>query len=407
LRKLRSAPARVSGSGRSRSAPVYATVAQSGRPLKIQNQFEAGGSDNNENEIHFCSNGHFALPGGRRLCLVPVHHRPDQGNNHKRGKPLPDAQVVLTSKDNGRKFKFKTDKNGQLSGYGVPYGGYDEEVFNANGEAVFKRALSIVSENGSTENDISVDVSSGGAGQRPVSKEEMEKLKAEREKSLNVNALITQYNAAQAAKNWQQAADLLKQMITAEPTHWEYQKALGDMQMNLGQYQEAVDTYEKVIPMAENASKNDPKADPAKAKAAVAQMLTNEGNAYLKLKKNDKAVESYTKAAAMDPNPGTAYFNLCATQYNSGNTQGALAACDKAIQADPNRADAYFIKGSLMLGDSKQDKEGKLQAPPGTSEALNKYLELAPDGPHAADVKAMLQAIGAKIETTYKEKKKK
>jgi tetratricopeptide (TPR) repeat protein len=159
--------------------------------------------------------------------------------------------------------------------------------------------------------------------------------------------------------------------------------------------------------MAENASKNDPKADPAKAKAAVAQMLTNEGNAYLKLKKNDKAVESYTKAAAMDPNPGTAYFNLCATQYNSGNTQGALAACDKAIQADPNRADAYFIKGSLMLGDSKQDKEGKLQAPPGTSEALNKYLELAPDGPHAADVKAMLQAIGAKIETTYKEKKKK
>jgi tetratricopeptide (TPR) repeat protein len=323
------------------------------------------------------------------------------------GKPLPDAQVVLTSKDNGRKFKFKTDKNGQLSGYGVPYGGYDEEVFNANGEAVFKRALSIVSENGSTENDISVDVSSGGAGQRPVSKEEMERLKAEREKSLNVNALITQYNAAQAAKNWQQAADLLKQMITAEPNHWEYQKALGDMQMNLGQYQEAVDTYEKVIPMAENASKNDPKADPAKAKAAVAQMVTNEGNAYLKLKKNDKAVESFTKAAAMDPNPGTAYFNLCATQYNSGNTQGALAACDKAIAADPNRADAYYIKGSLMLGDSKMDKEGKLQAPPGTSDALNKYLELAPDGPHAADVKAMLQAIGAKIETTYKEKKKK
>ena len=34
-------------------------------------------------------------------------------------------------------------------------------------------------------------------------------------------------------------------------------------------------------------------------------MLTNEGNAYLKLKKNDKAIEAYTKAATMDPNPGT------------------------------------------------------------------------------------------------------
>ena len=323
------------------------------------------------------------------------------------GKPLPDAQVVLTSKDNGRKFKFKTDKSGQVSGFGVPYGPYDEEVLNANGEAVFKRALSIVSENGSTENDISVEVSSGGTGQPTVSKEELERLKAEREKGLNENALIAQLNPALQAKDWATAEPILQKLITMNPARWDFQQALGNAQLSLNKYDEAVATYEKAIPLAENASKNDPKSDPAKAKAAVAQMLTNEGNAYLKLKKNDKAVESYTKAAAMDPNPGTAYFNLCATQYNSGNTQGALAACDKAIAADPNRADAYFIKGSLMLGDSKQDKDGKLQAPAGTSEALNKYLELAPDGPHAGDVKAMLQAIGAKIETSYKEKKKK
>jgi tetratricopeptide (TPR) repeat protein len=108
----------------------------------------------------------------------------------------------------------------------------------------------------------------------------------------------------------------------------------------------------------------------------------------------------------MDPNPGTAYFNLCATQYNSGNTEGALAACDKAIAADPNRADAYFIKGSLMIAQGKMEKDGKYSAPPGTSEALNKYLELEPNGPHANDVKQMLQFIGSKVETTYKAKKK-
>src|ERR1044071_9371913 len=139
------------------------------------------------------------------------------------GKPLPDAQVVLTSRDNGRKFKFKTDKNGQFNGYGVPFGPYDEEVFNASGEVVFKKPLQIAAEAGTTENDISVDVSAGGAGQPTVSKEEMERLKAEREKGLSMNALITQYNAAQQAKNWQQAADILKQMIAAEPNHWEYQ----------------------------------------------------------------------------------------------------------------------------------------------------------------------------------------
>jgi|SRR5215831_4707255 len=323
------------------------------------------------------------------------------------GKPLPDAQVVLTSKDNGRKFKYKTDKNGQVSGYGVPFGPYDEEVFNASGEAVFKKSLNITSENGTTENDISVEVSSGGAGQPTVSKEELERLKGERDKALNENALIAQLNPALQAKDWATAEPLLQKLIAMNPNRWDYQQALGNAQLSLNKFDDAVATYEKAIPAAENASKTDAKADPAKAKAAVAQMLTNEGNAYLKLKKNDKAIESYTKAASLDPNPGTAYFNLCATQYNSGNTQGALAACDKAIASDPNRADAYFIKGSLMLGDSKMDKEGKLQAPPGTSDALNKYLELAPDGPHAADVKAMLQAIGAKIETTYKERKKK
>jgi tetratricopeptide (TPR) repeat protein len=302
---------------------------------------------------------------------------------------------------------MKADKSGQVTGVGIPFGNYDEEVFNASGEAVFKRAISLNAEKGTTENDISVDISAGGAGQPKISKEELEKLKAEREKGLNLNALISQYNAAQTAKDWQQAADLLKKMIAADPNRWDFQKALGDMQLNLGQNEDAIATYQKVIPIAENAAKTDPKADPAKTKVSLAQMYTNEGNAYLKLKKNPEAVAAYTKAAELDPNPGTAYFNICATQYNTGNTEGALAACDKAIAADPNKADAYFIKGSLLMGSSTMDKQGKLQAPAGTAEALNKYLELAPTGGHANDVKEMLAAIGAKIETTYKEKKKK
>ena len=322
------------------------------------------------------------------------------------GKPVADAQVVFTSRDNGKTYKFKTDKNGQFSGYGVPFGPYDQEVISASGEKLIKKAVNIISEAGTTVNKLSLDVSSGG-GQPTVSKEELEKLKGEREKALNENALINQLNPALQAKNWEAAEPILQQLVAMNPSRWEYQQALGNAQLNLGKNEDALATYEKVIPLAENASKNDPKADPAKTKAAVAQMLTNEGTAYLKLKKSDKAIEAYTKAAALDPNPGTAYFNLCATQYNSGNTQGALAACDKAIAADPNKADAYFIKGSLMMGDSKQDKDGKLQAPAGTADALNKYLELEPDGKHANDVKQMLNYIGAKIETTYKEKKKK
>ncbi|HMC30247.1 MAG TPA: tetratricopeptide repeat protein [Candidatus Angelobacter sp.] len=331
-----------------------------------------------------------------------------QGKVTDGGKPVANAQVVLTNKDNGRTYKFKTDNNGQFNGVGIQFGTYDEEVISASGDKLFKQPSVQVTGEGGTVQDLSVEVSSGksGAAAGP-SKEEMEKLKAEREKALGENTLISQLNPALQAKNWEAAEPILRQLVTINPNRWEYQQALGNTLLSLGKFDESVATYEKAIPLAENAPKTDPKADPAKSKAAVAQMLTNEGNAYLKLKQNDKAVAAYTKAAEMDPNPSTAYFNLCATQYNTGNTQGALAACDKAIAADPNRADAYYIKGSLMMGDSKQDKEGKLQAPPGTAEALNKYLELEPDGKHANDVKQMLAFIGAKIETTYKEKKKK
>jgi hypothetical protein len=51
-------------------------------------------------------------------------------------------------------------------------------------------------------------------------------------------------------------------------------------------------------------------------------------------------------------------------------------------------------------------KTQKIVAPPGTAEAYQMYLELAPDGPHAADVKGILESIGAQVKSTYKAPKK-
>ena len=46
-------------------------------------------------------------------------------------------------------------------------------------------------------------------------------------------------------------------------------------------------------------------------------------------------------------------------------------------------------------------KGDKMEAPPGTSEAFNKYLELQPTGPFAEPAKQMLESIGAKVETSF------
>jgi len=236
--------------------------------------------------------------------------------------------------------------------------------------------------------------------------EQIEELKKQNERARSHNVLMQQTMEAMGSKNWQAAVAPLQQLMADEPNNWQFHSAMGDVQFGLGAYDQAVAAYEKGIQLAKSGpddAKNPD--DAAKKKAAVGRMLTQQGNAYLKLRKNKEAVDAFTTAASYDPNPGTAYFNLCATQYNSGNMAGALDACGKAIAADPNKADAYFIKGSLLVGESKTDASGKMIAPPGAAEALKKYLALVPNGAHADDVKQMLSFIGTKPETTYKKGK--
>ncbi|MBZ5525417.1 MAG: tetratricopeptide repeat protein [Acidobacteriia bacterium] len=338
------------------------------------------------------------------------------------GKPVPNVTVVMTSTATARVFKMKTDKNGGYYGVGFSVGEYKTEVISATGETLFTISKTPVTiENGETfihNIDLSKDRTGGAAGGQPMlTKEQMEAIKAQNAKATNMNALINQAQNALNAKQWQEAIAPLQQMIELDPKRWEFYQALGNAQFNLAQYEEAVATLEKGVVAAQaSLATGDPKVEGAKIKAGMGQMLASEGNADLKMasqgdadnkqRKTAAAVAAFTKAAEMDPNPGLAYFNLCATQYNLGQMEAAAISCDKAIKADPNKADAYFIKGSAMYGNGKMDANNKYIVPPGTVEALKKYLELAPDGGHADDVKAMLEALGAKIETSFGKKKK-
>ena len=366
-----------------------------------------------------------AVPAWSQTVLVRANGRITDST-----KPLAGAQVVFTLQDTGRQIKEKTNKNGEFSMLGLPRGFYTVEIFNPGGESVFKKGNINISNDQGVVDPFIIDIANpsaatlgnvgstsagtsmgGGKLTKEQEAENAEKLKqAEAIKASNTraegeNTLIAQLNPAIQAQNWPAAEPILQQLIAMNPTRWDFLQALGNAQASQGKYEEALATFEKAIPLAQNPS--DSKSDPAKAKAAVGLMLASEGNVYLKLKKTPEAIAAYNRAAELSPNKGNAYFNICATQYNIGNMEGAAVACDKAIAADPNRADAYYIKGSALYGNGKLDKDNKYVVPPGTTEALNKYLELAPDGGHAADVRAMLQALGTPIETTYKDRKKK
>jgi hypothetical protein len=89
---------------------------------------------------------------------------------------------------------------------------------------------------------------------------------------------------------------------------------------------------------------------------------------------------------------------------NSGNTDGAVDEFKKSIAADPNYAEAYFYYGSTLVGKATMDQTtGKMIAPDGTVEALQKYLQLKPDGPNAQPAKDLIAALGSTVNVNYKD----
>src|SRR5882724_3623872 len=104
------------------------------------------------------------------------------------GKPLANADVVLTSRATGKAYKLKTDKSGQLSGIGIPFGDYDVEIISATGDKLYKGPVRLMGENGAPD-DISTEVSAGGTpGQPKYTKEQLDKMRAENAKATNMNA---------------------------------------------------------------------------------------------------------------------------------------------------------------------------------------------------------------------------
>lgn len=204
------------------------------------------------------------------------------------------------------------------------------------------------------------------------------------------NDIIAQVQQAQAANDWAKAEAGLKELTTMNPDRWDFAQHLGDVQYNQKKYAEAAKSYATAIAGAANDT-----SDPKAAKQAMGEMYANQGDAYLHLKRNDEAAAALEKGAPLSADPGTAYFNVCALMYKAEDDQAALGACDKAIAASPNMAEAYYLKGDIQVHEGETDAKGNFVVPAGTVEALKTYLKLAPSGVHASEVKQMLDLIGS------------
>jgi tetratricopeptide (TPR) repeat protein len=102
-----------------------------------------------------------------------------------------------------------------------------------------------------------------------------------------------------------------------------------------------------------------------------------------------------------------AYDNEAAILFNMGKLDDAVPVVDKAIAADPKKAINYYIKGQALIPKASVDpKTQKYILPPGCLEAYQEYLELAPDGQFANDVKQLLAGLGQPIVNGFKQKRR-
>jgi tetratricopeptide (TPR) repeat protein len=353
--------------------------------------------------------------------------------NNPVGQAITKGEVRLTtdfsSQAADRKYQYKTplDANGDYKISNIKPDKYIVFVFQDDKSIDFSDPVALTS---GADKVVNLDMSRPEyiAKMSPEDKKALEEYKkknaevvAANTKVQNLNAMLTQARADNKAGNYDAAIKAMQDATTAKPDEGILWITMGDAQLGsadaaakaakaagssptdpaiVQKYNDAAASYKKGIDLNAASKKPSPEA----AAAGYNQL----GQTYGKLGNAKDSADAYEMAAkAMPANAAMYYFNEAATLYNAGKLPEAEAAADKAIAADPKKADAYYIKGQSLIPQATVDeKTKKIVAPPGCVEAYQMYLELAPDGPHAADVKGILEGIGAQVKSSYKAPKK-
>jgi TolA-binding protein len=275
-------------------------------------------------------------------------------------QPVDGAKVVIEFQEGvNRKFEVKSNKKGEFIQIGLPPGRYKVTATKEGvGTASDERKVSI----GATEQIDLTLAAAGAGGGGPLSKEDEAFKKAFTE-------------GVEASKKGDHDGAIAKftEGLKLRPDCYACQYNIGGALMNKQQYDQAELAF-----LA--ASKLDPSsAEPYNALA----------NMYNSQKKFDKAAEMTAEAmkrggaTAGGANPEV-LFNQGVTLWNAGKIPEAKAQFEAAVKAKPDYADAQYWLGmaSLNGGDMKE-----------AATAFEKYLQMAPTGQYAEQVKKILSQI--------------
>jgi tetratricopeptide (TPR) repeat protein len=337
------------------------------------------------------------------------------------GKPFPDVIVIIKFKETGQTWEVKTDKNGRFTHMAIRNGWY-VFTFKVKDQVVYEEERRLAT---GEEARVYVNFKEIAAKQGAAAAEARKKQTEEKQK---FDTMKAHFDNGRAALD---QATQVKGDLQRTPAD---QRAPLQAKLN--------DLYQTAISELQDAEKSAPPQDPN-----LHVVMANLGVAYDSAGRYEEAAAALEKAIALKPTEANYYSILAKAQAHAGKIQQAGATCEKnasfdpataagcwrdfgitlynagrmkeaveplrkATALDPKYADAWYWLGNCLSNMMESKSEGdKIIAivPPGTAEAFQKYLELAPNGRYAEPAKANLQqleALGVGITAKVKTKKK-
>lgn len=311
---------------------------------------------------------------------------------------------LIPSGSTKAKYTFKTDDSGNYTGSGIAVGTYMVTLREPNtpkGQVIDQfNEVKILGGQTTTQN---FDLSRAAYIKKlsPEQQKQLAKVKAENAKILKSNAVIKNLNKDlqqarkdNASKNYAAADALMTKDTAAMPNAYLLWVELGTAQLGEKKFDDAITSLTKAISLDQASKKPN-----LQVEGIAGNVL---GEAYGDAGHFNKSDAAYDAAAQADPKNAAMYYkNEAIVMSRNSKNDLTVKAADKAIAANPNDPIPYYLKGQALIQNATVDpKTQKVIAPAGCREAYEKYLQLAPNGPFAPDVKGVLQSLSQKIQSS-------
>jgi tetratricopeptide (TPR) repeat protein len=280
-----------------------------------------------------------------------------------KGQPIEGAKITIEFKDGiSRSYTVKSNKKGEYTQIGLPPGNYK---VTAEKEKVGMQSYDCRVKLGDSA-EVNFQLAPGTSG---PTKEELAKV-------ANIKKLFDEGVAASRSGDNDTALAKFTEAAGVMPTCYDCYYNIGYAHAQKKEYDKAEEAFKKSIEL---------KADYIEAYNGLATI-------YNAQKKFEDAQAASQKAASLAAAGGAAaggggvdaLYNQGVIAWNAGKAEDAKKAFEEALKADPKHANSHYQLAMCLIN------LGKLPEAVAEFEA---YMQFAPDGQYAAQVKAMLSQL--------------